>query len=175
MLVTPHDVTNSSPRLSPRAEQYDGMRLVFRICPGSSSGSAFPIESGSDYAIGIKQERAANATRDAVVPPGQGHIHQLGASNGHKSSPDGAYGLLYVSTVVSSRPICEPVFQNHHFRRPAKHSQYGQAGNGRWPCDACPCGLAAVSLRPMHVLAAFAGWTGWPRAMGPRCMSSRPV
>jgi hypothetical protein len=49
MLVTPHDVTNFTPRLSPRAEQYEGMRLVFRICPRSSNGSAFPIESGSDF------------------------------------------------------------------------------------------------------------------------------
>ena len=36
------------------AEQYEGTRLVFRIGPRSSSGSAFPIESGSDFAIGIK-------------------------------------------------------------------------------------------------------------------------
>jgi hypothetical protein len=49
MLVTPHDVMNFTPRLSPRAEQYEGMRRVFRICPRSSSGSAFPIESGSDF------------------------------------------------------------------------------------------------------------------------------
>ena len=62
MLVTPDDVTNSTPRLSPRAEQYKGMRLVFRIGPRSSSGSAFPIESGSDYAIGItvKEVSAVN-------------------------------------------------------------------------------------------------------------------
>ena len=54
MLVTPQDVTKFTPRLSPRAEQYEGTRLVFRIGPRSSSGSAFPIESGSDFAIGIK-------------------------------------------------------------------------------------------------------------------------
>ena len=53
MLVTPQDVTKFTPRLSPRAEQYEGTRLVFRIGPRSSSGSAFPIESGSDFAIGI--------------------------------------------------------------------------------------------------------------------------
>jgi hypothetical protein len=51
MLVTPQDVTKFTPRLSPRAEQYKGTRLVFRIGPRSSSGSAFPIESGSDFAI----------------------------------------------------------------------------------------------------------------------------
>jgi hypothetical protein len=49
MLVTPQDVTKFTPRLSPRAEQYEGTRLVFRIGPRSSSGSAFPIESGSDF------------------------------------------------------------------------------------------------------------------------------
>jgi hypothetical protein len=49
MLVTPQDVTKFTPRLLPRAEQYEGTRLVFRIGPRSSSGSAFPIESGSDF------------------------------------------------------------------------------------------------------------------------------
>jgi hypothetical protein len=53
MLVTPQDVTKFTPRLSPRAEKHEGTRLVFRIGPRSSSGSAFPIESGSDFAIGI--------------------------------------------------------------------------------------------------------------------------
>jgi hypothetical protein len=53
MLVTPHDVTNFTPRLSPRAEQHEGVRPVFRIYPRSPSGSAFPIESGSDFAIGF--------------------------------------------------------------------------------------------------------------------------
>jgi hypothetical protein len=53
MLATPHDVTNFTPRLSPRAEPYEGLRLVFRIGPRSSSGSALPIESGSDFAINI--------------------------------------------------------------------------------------------------------------------------
>ena len=66
MLATPHDVTNFTPRLSSRAEQYEGMRLVFRSCPGSSSGSAFPIESGSDFAIGIKSEIPAGR-KDAVL------------------------------------------------------------------------------------------------------------
>jgi hypothetical protein len=33
MLATPHGVTNFTPRLSPRAEQYEGLRLVFRIPP----------------------------------------------------------------------------------------------------------------------------------------------
>ena len=55
MLATPQDVTKFTPRLSPRAEQYEGTRLVFRIGPRSSSGSAFPIESGSDFPIGIKR------------------------------------------------------------------------------------------------------------------------
>jgi hypothetical protein len=58
MLVTPQDVTKFTPRLSPRAEQYEGTRLVFRIGPRSSSGSAFPIESGSDFPIGIRQRIA---------------------------------------------------------------------------------------------------------------------
>ena len=35
MLVTPQDVTKFTPRLSPRAEQYEGTRLVFRIGPRS--------------------------------------------------------------------------------------------------------------------------------------------
>jgi hypothetical protein len=47
-------VTNFTPRLSPRAEQYEGVRLGFRIRPRSSGGSAFPIESGSDFAIGVR-------------------------------------------------------------------------------------------------------------------------
>jgi hypothetical protein len=49
MLATPHDVTNFTPRLSPRAERREGTRLASRICPGSSDGSAFAIESGSDF------------------------------------------------------------------------------------------------------------------------------
>jgi hypothetical protein len=37
-----------------------------------------------------EQERAARAARDAVGPAGQGHIHQLGSSDRHKRTPDGA-------------------------------------------------------------------------------------
>ena len=36
MLVTPQDVTKFTPRLSPRAEQCEGTRLVLRIGPRSS-------------------------------------------------------------------------------------------------------------------------------------------
>jgi hypothetical protein len=67
MLATPHDVTDFTPCLSPRAEQYEGVRLVFRIRPRSSSGSAFPIESGSDFAIGIILIVFANYERKLIV------------------------------------------------------------------------------------------------------------
>jgi hypothetical protein len=80
-----------------------------------------------------EQERATHAARDAVVPAGQGHIHQLSARDRHKRTPDGAYALLYVSTVVSSRPICDHVFKNHRVRRSGRHSQNGHAEKRGWP------------------------------------------
>jgi hypothetical protein len=66
MFVTPHAVTNVTPRLSPRAEQYEDVRLVFRIRPRSSSGSAFPIESGSDFSIGIIFAVGRSAVREVA-------------------------------------------------------------------------------------------------------------
>ena len=76
LLVTPQDVTKFTPRLSPRAEQYEGTRLVFRIGPRSSSGSAFPIESGSDFAIGINLgifDILEGGTRRGAFPLNENH------------------------------------------------------------------------------------------------------
>src|SRR6516165_3273325 len=71
MLVTPQDVTKFTPRLSPRAEQYEGTRLVFRIGPRSSSGSAFPIESGSDF--GSPALLMIGERRDSISWPPEPH------------------------------------------------------------------------------------------------------
>ena len=71
MLVTPQDVTKFTPRLSPRAEHYEGTRLVFRICPRSSSGSAFPIESGADFGSSALSMRSADLRIEATGNPAE--------------------------------------------------------------------------------------------------------
>jgi hypothetical protein len=73
MLATPYDVTNFTPRLSPRAERRKGMRLASQICPGSPDGSAFAIESGSDFAIGITR----TGSRAVPEPSRVGHHHTV--------------------------------------------------------------------------------------------------
>jgi hypothetical protein len=73
MLVTPQDVTKFTPRLSPRAEQYEGTRLVFRIGPRSSSGSAFPIESGSDWFSRTLDELSRSSTPSDRESRGEWH------------------------------------------------------------------------------------------------------
>src|SRR6516165_1542159 len=80
MLVTPQEVTKFTPRLSPRAEQYEGTRLVFRIGPRSSSGSAFPIESGSDFRSVSSARKHGKNIRDFELG-GRPHTVKVAGSN----------------------------------------------------------------------------------------------
>ena len=67
-----------------------------------------------------------------MVPAGKGHIDQLSARDRHKRTPYGAYALLHVSTVASSRPICDHAFKNHRVRRSGRRSQNGHAERRGW-------------------------------------------
>jgi hypothetical protein len=121
-----------------------------------------------------EQERATHAARDAVVPAGQRNINELGASDRHKRTPDGAYALLHVSTVVSSRPICDHVFKNHRVRRSGRHSQNGHAEKRGWPALHVLATLRCMSLRPFGVPGVIRRMATLKSGDGLRCMSLRP-
>jgi hypothetical protein len=90
-----------------------------------------------------------------VVPAGQGHIHQLSARDRRKRTPDGVYALLCVSTVFSSRPICDHVFKNHRVRRSGRHSQNGHAEWRGWPALHVLASPERRGWPALHVLASL--------------------
>jgi hypothetical protein len=93
-------------------------------------------------------------------------------------SPDGAYGLLYVSTVVSSRPICEHVLQNHHVRGRRSIRSMNTLATGDGPAMHVLAALVLAVLRSLAVAVgkAFAVWTCWQRALPSRlCRGARTL
>ena len=58
-----------------------------------------------------QQERAADATRHAVIPAGQGQIDQFARAIAIVESP-GGLAVLYAISVLPSRSIALPVAKN---------------------------------------------------------------